>query len=218
MRRLVIAFIAFSLSISPLSAQRHRTPFEYGHTVAVSLQGGPLVFVGEYTKAFKQNKEFWRVFAPHAELALSYFISDGRSIRTSLSYSKKSSVLSMDDGYYPYTFNAAHLFVDYVVDFYRLGEYYVNFSPMLYVGAGVAHSFGFSDSGHPDPPITTSNWVPGFRIGGILEYDFKSGFGFFGDLGLEFLLDHYNGLKADTFPIDLNIRLGLGVIYHFKNY
>ena len=216
MRTVLTLLSALALSAGVLHAQHHLTPYEYGHGAALSVQGGPLFFYGEYSNLLGDYGQAGKMFAPFGEVSFSYFFNDAISLRTSASYGlRKTGVLEPSAGFYPYQFDVVQLFADYVVNFYTLGEYYIAFNPLLYVGLGAAGSFGFSDPGHPYLTLHPRNLVPGFRLGGILEYDFRNGTGVFTDLGLEWFTDRYNGQDPDSFPIDMNIRLGFGVIWHF---
>ena len=80
---------------------------------------------------------------------------------------------------------------------------------------GGAFTHGFTEVEHPLQELSNNNIVPGFRLGAIFEYDYKSGFGWFFDLGAEAFLDRYDGQMPMTFPLDINAKLSLGIIYHF---
>ena len=79
----------------------------------------------------------------------------------------------------------------------------------------MSHGCFVLPAGHPLQALSNNNVVPGVRLGAIFEYDCKSGFGWFLDLGAEAFLDRYDGQIPMNFPLDINVKLSLGIIYHF---
>ena len=83
------------------------------------------------------------------------------------------------------------------------------------MGLGAAYTHSFTEVDHPFEVLWPQNLVPGIRFGGIAEWDSPGGFGWFIDLGAEGFYDWYNGQEPDGFPLDLEFKLSLGIIYHF---
>jgi hypothetical protein len=99
------------------------------------------------------------------------------------------------------------------LNYSALAEYNIPFNLKTYAGLGGAFTHRFTEVEHPFQELQAYNIVPGVRLGGIIEIDYKSGFGWFLDLGAEAFLDRYDGQVAGS-PVDFAFKLSFGVIYH----
>lgn len=217
-RKIVLLAAALLTAFACLAGTPGRSPispFQYGHRWYFALQGGATTLFAENADSFSANGQAWDRAGYFGQLSIGYNLSDGYDIRLSGAYTNNSSALIPYGGFYPYRFNAFQLFVDGVVNFHGLAEYNVSFSPKVYVGLGAAFTNGFSTPEHPFQYTEEPNLVPGFRFGGILEFDAPGGFGWFIDAGFEFFTDWYNGVDPVDFPFDITPKLSLGIIYHF---
>lgn len=217
-RKILILFATLLLTAAGASAQSRRapiSPYQYGHRWYFSLQAGPMVSFGENSESFGAAGHGWDVFTAHAALAIGYNFNDAWDMRVSGSYSYNPGACIAYDGHYPFHFHAAHLFADAVLSYNALAELNIPFNPKTYVGLGGAYTFGFTDPEHPFQMPQGPNIVPGFRVGGIAERDYPGGFGWFIDLGAEVFTDWYNGLEPVSFPLDVEIKVSFGIIYHF---
>lgn len=218
MRRIALLVAALLLTTVAFAAKprlKPISPYQYGHRWYFSLQAGPMVSVGEYSSSFAQNGHGWDIFSWHGALSIGYNFNDAWDLRISGSYSYNPGALNPYGGFSPYHFQAAHLFFDAIVSPNGLAEYYKSFNPKFYLGLGAAYTHQFTEVNHPFQTLTSPNIVPGVRVGGIAEFDGKSGFGWFIDLGVEGFWDTYNGQEPEGFILDLEFKLSLGIIYHF---
>ena len=216
MRRILAVIAIIVAGTASMQARKHLTPYEYGRSLFISVQGGPLYFNGDYSHAFKKYDEPLKLLAPFGEFAAGYYFDNAQAVRVSLSYSRKHGSLEPVSELYSYKFSTAHVFADYMINLNTIGEYYIPLNPYLYAGLGAAHTFSFTDPEHPYQTLTSGNTVPGARFGALIEYDFPNRLGIFGDAGLDFFPDRYNGQEPVSFPIDMNIHLGFGVVWHLK--
>ena len=220
-RKIVLLAAALLTSVLCLAGTPSRSPispFQYGHRWYFALQGGATTLMGENADSYSANGQVWDRVGYSGQLTIGYNLSDGYEIRLSGSYNNNAGALLPYAGFYPYRFNAYHVFVDGVVNFHGLAEYNVAFSPKVYVGLGGAFTNGFKkqfEQNHPYQYTEEPNLVPGFRFGGIFEFDAPGGFGWFIDAGFEFFTDWYNGLDPADFPFDITPKLSLGIVYHF---
>lgn len=207
---------ALFLGAATLFAQL--TPYEYAKRWYVSLQGGMVYFNGDWTYVFREYPGEWLTPAmPAFGASVGYGIANGHELRLTASYGKKkASCISYDYKLYPYSFHSVSLVADYVLAFMALEENYVPFSPKMYVGPGVAYTFGFTDPHHPKRTVSGPNWVGCAHFGAIFEYNFPFGLGLFTDVGLMFLGDPYDGQGWYNFRLDMEVGLQMGVVYHFK--
>ena len=209
--------VALLLGMGTLCAQV--TPYEYHNRWYLSLQGGPLYFNGDCTYVYREKGPWMGPFTFSGGASLGYNITNGHEVRLTASFGpRRASCISYKDALYPYTFKSASLFADYVLAFRALAEDFSAFNPKLYAGAGAAYTFGFTDPQHPQRHVNGPNWVAGFHVGSVMEYDFPSGFGLFADLGLTFLSDTYDGQGWYNFPVDMEIGFNIGVVFHFKRH
>lgn len=203
--------------VASLHAQM--SPYEYGKRWYVSLQGGPVYFNGDWSHLFREYKGEWLTpVMPAFGTSLGYSFANGHELRLTATYGKKKATC-ISPNYnllYPYSFHSVSFFADYVLSFRALGETFYPFSPNLYVGPGVAYTFGFSDPNHPLRVVNDPNWAGGLNMGTILEYNFPSGFGLFADLGMSFWADPYDGQGWFSFVLDMDVGVYFGVVYHFQ--
>lgn len=218
MRKITLVVAALLLTMITVAASprlKPYSPYQYGHRWYFSLQAGPMISVGEFSSAFAQNDRPWDIFSWHGALSIGYNFNDAWDLRISGSYSYNPGCLNPYGGFYPYHFQAAHLFADAVINPNGLAELNIPFSPKFYLGLGAAYTHSFTEVDHPFQTLSPQNIVPGVRLGGIAEWDSPSGFGWFIDLGAEAFYDWYNGQAPEGFILDLEFKLSLGIIYHF---
>jgi hypothetical protein len=191
------------------------SPYQYSHRWYISFQAGPVLSATQHMNSFWKNGKGFDALSWHGALAFGYNFTDAWDLRVSGVYGYNAGALSPYQGFYPYRFHAAHLFADMILNYNALAEYNVPFNFKTYIGLGAACTFGFSHPLHPYQVLDSPNLSPAVRIGAIFEYDYKRGFGWFADLGVEAFNDWYNGHESDNFPLDMGLKLSLGVIYHF---
>lgn len=224
MRKCVLLAAALFFSFVPLFAQL--TPYEFGHRWYFAFQGGVLYFNSDYCSQLPKEGRLPELFSLTAGAALGYNISDAHAIRVVCDYGRKTGVcepfefVNADVGddpipTYTYKFRSLNAFIDHVVNYNALAEYFSPFCVKSYVGAGVGYTFDFTEPKHPEVLVTDPNLVPAVHLGFIMEYDFRGGFGFYSDFGLAFYTDRYNGRERIGFPLDMDISAKLGMIYHF---
>ena len=220
MRKIVTLFVALLLTTlafasKPLPARY--SPYQYGHRWYFSLQGGPALLSTEHIDSYFKNGRGWEAISWQGALSFGYYFSDAWDLRISGSYTYSADACSPYKGFYPYHFHAAHLFADMMLNLTALAEYNTPFNPKLYLGVGGAYTFGATKVNHlyevPDFP----NLTPAFRLGSVFEFNARSGWGWFLDLGAEAFTDWYNGLEPDGFPLDLQFNVSFGLVYHFGN-
>lgn len=224
-----IAFIGAALLLWAGSLCAQEAP-SHAHRFYVSLQGGPALNIYENAFTYRENGRAFELFTLQGAAALGYDINDVYGIRLQCAYGADAGAANVRQtsggGFYPYSFKHANAFTDLVINLNGLAGRVSYFRPKLYAGLGGAHTFEFTDAGHPWQKITPANTVFGFRGGFITEYTFASGFGVYADLCGEAYTDMYNGLmpsKEDQthyegyagFPLDLRGILSLGLVYHF---
>ena len=248
MRKLFAFSAALILGASALCAQEQSTYNPAGRWY-VSVQGGPMYQSNENSFSYRYNNHGDKLLSYDAALSVGYNFNETFGVRASVGYGLNrgacNTVQTSAHGFYPYDFQSITGFVDLVIDFNGLNAVERAFSPKIYGGIGVGHSFGFSkpegygsartvawqkeEKFHPWQHVYEKNTVPAFRFGAIAEYDFSFGLGLFADLSLEAYADRFNGLQpyeednANTgngkgiagFPFDLRMPLRLGVVYRF---
>ena len=216
-RKIVFLAAALLISSACLAGTPRRSPlspYEYGKRVYIALQGGVMTTFSENVATYAANNQAWGRAALTGQLSIGYHITSAFSMRLSGSFNRPAGALEPYDGFYPYRYNAYHLFADVVWDFNSMAEHFVSFSPKVYVGLGGALTNNFTPVEHSYQTAASPNLVPGFRLGGILEFDGEAGFGWFIDAGFEFMTDWYDGLDPSGFPFDLSPKLSLGIVYH----
>lgn len=230
MRKLLILIASAVLGCTVLGAQPITTPYQYRHRLYAQVQGGPSLFVCDYSNVFSNHGRPGGLFTYTGEVSLGYYFTDAHQLRLSLGYGPKNAVLPPYEGFFPYKFQSLSLFADYVISFYPLEEYNVAFNPQFYAGVGAGYTFGFGNYEyylndpetqnleevvaalqHPYP----QNLAPAVRLGALLEYDFPNNLGLIFDFGAEFYGDRYNGQDVMDFPVDIQINATFGVVYHF---
>lgn len=227
-------------------------PYDPSGRLSFSIQGGVIASLSENCFSYNDNGYFSKLFTPGIAAALTYDIDRTYAVRLSVGYGKnmsganvKQTAVRNNNGFWPYGFKSINAFVDGIINFNGLNLVSRGFAPKIYAGLGYGHSFGFwrpeysmmndedlleyadkFEKYHPTQHINESNHTFGFRFGGMLEYDFKSGFGIYADLCGEAYLDTYNGLQPwewdhakgsgyAGFPVDLRGILSLGMLYRF---
>ena len=196
----------------------------------ISLQGAPVLNYYENSFAFSEFGQTGKMFTLQGALSFGYDFSEAVGARLQVAYGNDSGACNVRETssgkFYPYTFQHVNLFIDGILNLAgRTGEA-TSFRPKLYFGVGGAHTFGFSDSGHPWQKVSSPNTVFGFRGGFITEYCWDSGFGLFADLCAEGYTDLYNGLQPSKedqakgpgyagFPLDLRALASFGIVFHF---
>jgi len=223
MKRFMLCLAALSLGTAAFRMQAQDKP---AHPFYISLQGGALVSVNENTFSYRDNGKTLDLITPQGALAVGYDFSNRFGARLSGSFGKNVSACNVYQtaagGFYPYNFKSINIFADAILNLKPSGV----FSPKLYVGLGGAHTFGFSDPGHPWQKVSGSNTVFGFRGGFITQWDLSQRFGIFADLCGEAYTDSYNGLLPNSddqtkvdgyagFPLDLRGLCSLGVLFRF---
>lgn len=217
MRKLALLLAALFLSATALSARPHPdrySPYQHGYRWYFSLQGGPAILLSDNIQTYGQNGKGWDMLCWQAALSFGYNFTDAWDLRISGSYAYNAGAMLPYAGFYPYKYFAAQLFADMVLNYNALAEYNTPFNFKTYAGLGGAFTHGFSEVEHPFQELSKNNIVPGIRLGAIFEYDYKSGFGWFMDLGAEAFLDRYDG-QVMSLPVDFGFKLSLGFIYHF---
>lgn len=229
MRRILVLFVFAVIGCTALSAQPILTPYQYRHRFFVSAEGGASLFVCDYANVFGNHGRGGDLFSPYGELALGYYFTDAHEIRVSLGYNMKKAVLPPYEGFFPYKFHSVNFFADYVLNFYPMEELNIPLNPQIYVGLGAGYSFGFSEPEYhlndPDkqnldevkallPKPYPQNLTPAVRLGFILEYDFPNNLGLVLDCGAMFFGDRYSGQDPLDFPVDIQVNVMMGVVYH----
>ena len=211
--------LLLALLLGAASMHAQLTPYEYGKRWYFSVQGGPVYFNGDWTYVFREYQGEWLTpVMPEFGASIGYCVANGHEFRLTASYGKKKATcISYYYLLYPYTFHSVSLFTDYVLAFMSLEENFSPLSPKLYVGPGVAYTFGFSDPHHPTREVNGPNWAGGVNLGGILEYNFPSGIGLFMDLGITYWADPYDGQGWYNFRLDMDVGINFGVVYHFPH-
>ena len=211
----VVALMVATMAFAAKPRLKPVSPYQYGHRWYISLQGGPMISVGEFSSSFSENGHGWDLLSWHGALSLGYNFNDAWDLRISGSYSYNPGALNPYAGFHPYHFQAAHLFADAIINFNGLAEYNISFNPKVYMGLGAAYTHSFTATDHPFQTLSPRNVVPGVRLGGIAEFDSPNGFGWFIDLGAEGFFDWYNGQAPEGFLLDMEFKLSFGIIYHF---
>ena len=223
MRKLATLIIALLWGSVALFAQL--TPYEYGHRWYASFQAGAVYLSSDYSFIFSDRGAPLKALSPAGNITVGYNITDAHEIRIMIGFGLCNSVCpTFEDGFtsddgnaplYEYSYKNVQLFVDHILNYNALAEYNIPFSPKTYVGVGAACSFGFSDPGHPEIWLYPVNFVPAFHFGALLQYDFPSGVGVYFDGGCALFTDRFNGQDMINFPLDLELVLQFGVVYHF---
>lgn len=216
-RKIALLLAAILLSVTALARPLpdRYSPFQYGHRWYFSFQAGPAYSPAEYQDSYFANGKGFDALSWHGALAFGYNFNDAWDLRISGVYGYNAGALSPYNGFYPHRYHAAELFADVILNYNALAEYNTAFNVKTYAGIGGAYTFGFTEVNHPYQVLDSPNLCPGIRVGGILEYDYKSGFGLFFDLGAEAFTDWYNGHESDGFPVEFVFKLSFGLIYHF---
>lgn len=196
----------------------------------VALQGGPVFNYYENSFVYSENGQTGKMFTAQGAVSIGLDFSDALGVRLQAAYGNDAGASNTREtsarGFYPYNFQHANLFFDAMLNVAGINEKETSFRPKLYLGAGLAYTFGFTDPGHPWQKLTSPNVTFGFRTGLLTEYCWDSGFGIFADICAEAYTDQYNGLQpseADQsmgagyagFPFDLRGLASLGVVFHF---
>jgi len=228
---LVSALICFVL---PMRAQDEPEEMKKPLLGYVSVQVGEMYSYGENAFTYSDNDKGADLFNPIFTINAGHGFGKLFEGRLSLSYGNNAgacnSLNTSGGGFFPYSYKSINVFADLVLS--GLNQYFINgrrgvFSPRLYIGVGGAYTYDFTDSGHPWQRLTDKNYVLGFRLGFIGEYDFSPHLGVLIDLCAEGYPDNYNGLRPTKqdqdlvegyagFPIDLRGIASVGLIYRFK--
>lgn len=245
MKKLTSLLACLVLGAASVFAQN---AFVGGHRAwTFALQGGPMYSLSENAFSYRENGYGSKLFTLQGAASIGYEFTNALGGRISVGYGENRSAANTRQtaahGFYPYNFKSINGFFDLMLDLN--GNFAVDkaFRPILYLGAGVGHSFNFvkpegygtprngsweaDNPFHPWQDISTKNTVFGFRGGFIGEYDFSRSFGIFADLCGEAYRDRYNGLQPTEqdqtaytgyagFPFDLRFSLSLGVIYRLN--
>lgn len=218
-RKIFLLLIAFLLTVTGLCAKprpKPMSPYQYGRRWYISAQVGPQFLPAENVASYWSYGHGWKLVSPSAGVALGYNFTDAVDLRVAGNYGFHVSACKPYNGFFPYSFKAASLFTDLSLCYNALGENYLKASFKNYLGLGLAYTYGFTAVDHPYQVVESPNLVPALRFGGIWEFDSPGGFGWFIDLGIEFFGDWYNGQQPVGFPVDANLKLSFGLIYHFK--
>ena len=219
LRKIFLLLAVLSLSI-PGSGAKSRTkamsPYQYGGRWYISAQIGPQFLPAENIGSYWKYGHGWKIFSPFAGAALGYNINDVWDLRLAGNYGYHVGACDPYGDFFPFNFKVASAFVDASVNCNAMGENYARTTIKAYLGLGAGYTFGFSKVDHPYQVVEGPNLVPGARFGGIMEFGSPGGFGWFVDLGMELFTDWYNGLEPVKFPIDVNMKLSFGIVYHFR--
>ena len=197
MRKSITFLAALTIGAVAVFAQE---PYDYTGRWYVSAQGGPLISINENHFSYKDNAYLRGLLTWQGSLAVGYDIMPELGVRLSVGYGNNAAAANVkqtnysDNGvkFFPYNFKSVNVFADAILNVHGLSEDYSAFSPKFYAGLGYAHSFNpektarnvwkDSDAIHPWQPVYDHNNVFGFRLGFIVEYNFRNGIGLFADL------------------------------------
>ena len=143
MRKLLAICAALILGASVLSAQEFNPTGRW----YVSLQGGPMYQSSENTFAYRWEGYGSKLLTYTAAVAAGYNFNETWGLRGSVSFGQNrgaGNYKQSHDRFYPYDFKNISGFCDLVLDFNGLNAVERGFSPKLYAGIGVAHTFGFT--------------------------------------------------------------------------
>ena len=202
-----------------------------GHrnSVSLALQGGAALDIYENAFTYRENGVSADLITVQGAFSLGYDFTEAFAIRGQMAFGTDAGGANVRQtaggGFYPYSFKHANMFLDFILNLSGFDGRSLAFRPKLYAGLGGAHTFGFSNPGHPWQKITDPNTVFGFRGGFLAEYTTPSGFGFFADLCGEAYGDMYSGLMPSAedqkryegyggFPFDVRFVLSLGMIFY----
>ena len=232
MKQFICIVCALCLGATVMSAQeeeRQQAPSHAGRFY-IALQGGPALNIYENAFSYGDNGRTMDLLTLQGALAVGYDFSEVFGLRLQGAFGKDAGACNVREtaggGFYPYIFRHVNVFADAVLNLAGFRGRSTAFRPKLYAGLGGAHTFGFTDPGHPWQKVVNKNTVFGFRGGFIAEYTFKPGIGIYADLCGEAYTDMYNGLEPTEedkrrfegypgFPLDLRGIISLGVVYHF---
>lgn len=223
MKKILVSFAALLFAgVMGLSARPYlspTSPYQYGHRWFFSVQGGPKIGLYDHIGSFFDYGHGWDAITYHGSLSLGYNFNDAWAMRVSGGYSYNAGACTPYEGiFYGYNYSAAYAFADGIFDWHAISEDIRPFAPKFYAGLGGAYTFGFTDPEHPFEMLNTNNFVPAFRFGVILEYDFPTGFGLFADIAVESFLDWYDGYATSTaIALDSALKVSFGMVWHFKN-
>ena len=110
------------------------SPFQYGHRWYISFQAGTGASTSDNLSSYIKNRQALGALTWHGALSLGYNFTDAWEMRVSGSYNYNAGALSPYNGFYPYHFHAAHLFVDAVLNYNALAEHNVRLNPKTYAG------------------------------------------------------------------------------------
>ena len=196
----------------------------------LSAQGGFLVSVNENSFMYSREGLMPDLITMQGSVMVGVYVSNHFSLRASLGYGNNASANNTENTasrrFYPYNFKSVNAFFDVAYDFLDRNMTSHFFLPRVYLGAGFAHSFGFTSSGHPWQKSKENVNTFGFRAGATGEFQLSKTFSVFLDLCAEAYGDWYNGLrpsKADQkkvdgyagFPFDMRGVASVGVMFHF---
>ena len=221
----IILFLVACLSAGAQSKfdARPKKPF------FISAQGGLLVSVNENVFTYVKNQVVTDLITPQGSVQLGFYMNNHFSMRASVGYGRNASAAnSMDtkgQGFYPYRFDSINAFLDFGFDFLNRNTTSSFFLPRIYLGGGYAHTFNFTDSGHPWQVIRKVNNTFGFRLGFVGEFQLSNVTSVILDLCGEAYGDWYNGLRPSAgdqslkegyagFPLDLRGCASLGILFH----
>ncbi|MBR5100859.1 MAG: hypothetical protein IKX34_06125 [Bacteroidales bacterium] len=229
MRKIAVCLATLLLGASSLFAQ---SPYDYAGRFYFSVQGGLAATLSENVFSYTDNGKTMDLIKPQGSAAIGYDFNSYFGIRLSGAYAQHAGGSNVYDtspkkDIWPFTYESVSAFADGVLNLNGLAENFGPFNPKLYAGIGGAYTYNFTNPNHPFQNPVNGNIVIGFRVGAIAEVDFRSGLGFFADLGLEAYDDWHSGIRPSEgdqkgflgyagFPFDLVGRLSLGIIYHFK--
>ena len=143
MRKLLAISAALILGASLLSAQDLNPSGKW----YVSVQGGPMYQSSENTFAYRWEGYGSKLFTYSVGAAAGYSFNETWGVRASLSYGFNRSAGNYKQShnkFYPYDFKNISGFCDLVLDFNGLNAIERCFSPKLYAGMGMGHTFGFT--------------------------------------------------------------------------
>lgn len=199
------------------------------HPFSVFIQGGPVYNLYENAFSFWDNGKAWDLLTSQIVAGVGYDFSSYWGLRLQVGYGSDKGGCNVQQtsarGFYPYSFKHWNSFLDVMMVPFGRKDGYARFITKLFAGVGLAHTFGFTDSGHPWQVPVGKNTAFGFRGGIIEEFAVTPWFGIYVDICGEAYTDSYNGLNPSAekenyqgypgFPLDLRGSISLGTILRF---
>lgn len=227
MKRIICLWTVLLFGAVYLSAQEAPV---HSKKISVSVSGGIALSLYENAFSYRDQGRTMELLNMQGAFAVGYDFSEAFGLRLQVGLGNDAGACNTREtsahGFYPYSFSHANAFMDAVINLNGLSGKATSLRSKLYAGLGGAHTFGFTDAGHPWQKVNGNNTVLGFRGGFLEEYSFPSGLGVFVDVCGEAYADTYNGLMPSEedqkryegyagFPLDLRGIISFGLVYRF---